>query len=1452
MARNLIGSVVACGSLLKLPTAKRTRRNRMPGSAFHFQRLEPRQLLAANLIISEFMASNDSTLLDQDGASSDWIEIFNAGNEAVDLGGWSLTDDALELTKWSFPSMTLETNQALLVFASGKDRASAGAELHTNFKLSADGEYLALVEADGATIAFDFAPEYPQQFEDVSYGVAMGDALDVLVDDTTLVRTFVPTDATLGTTWTGLLFDDSDWQGGPGVTAGVGYEASPNSGTSYSALINAPVTPTATGLVSAYARFEFQLDSVADINELSLAMQFDDGFIAYLNGVEVASENAPSTPMWNSVATGQQPDSAATNPVDFDISDHLGELVVGTNVLSFQLLNRTAGSSDLLLIPELTANRSMVLGSTDSGYFAEPTPGAPNGLNAQGFTAEPTFSVPRGFYDASFDVTITTDTPGASLYYTTNGSAPNEFNGTLYTNPVTVTGTTTLRAVAIKDDFFPSASVTHTYLFAADIINQSQSPAGFPSDWGTHNNHTNGNTPFLAVADYEIDPDVVGPNDLFDGIYTPRFEEALTALPTVSLTLNTDDAFDGETGFYANSLRSGREWERPTSVEWWDPADGSQFQVNAGIRAHGGVSRQPWRTPKHGLRLYFRGDYGPGRLEFPLFGDQGVTSFDRLVFRSHYNDSWQAVSSALHTRGQFIQDPFVRNSFAEMGNLSIRSRPANVYINGLYWGVYDLTERPDAEYFADHLGGDSDDYDVITARASVQDGTRDGWDELINLVRTTDLSTAAGYEAVKQKLDVQNLVDYMLVNFYAGVDDWPHNNWVAARNRATDGVFRFYVWDAEISLNQLGSNRTDVDDLNSSAELYDRLRANADFRQLFKDRAQLHLFNGGALTPEASIARYTELGDRVESALVAESARWGDVHPSVPLTVDNQWQNEFDSVINSYLPQRTDVFISQLQAANLASDLAVPEFSTAPGAILAGTNVSLINNQSGATLYYTLDGSDPRQSGGAVSPSALSGSGPISIAAATTINMRVLSGGQWSAIVSGSYETFGTSTVVTRGVAYGGATAAYGSDAIAPDIEAYRFLPGTSTSRSNYTSYTKGLNRIVIDLSNSQQTTLSAADFEFRVGNTDDPADWTVIDGSGSIPLPAINSGTRDAATEVQRFTLAWPDLAIKNQWLQITIKANINTGLANDDVFYFGNQIADVSGATLAGQHVSVDAADLLDIKLNQGSARDDINNPYDIDRSGRVNSFDLLDAKLNQLSSSGLRMLSAAAPALAVQSPTPLPLVSAPATVAPATAALSTVAFSTVTTSTDQPATDQPSANESPVQAVVPVLANSVPEPSIVPEVRKETVTKQRSDSNSNNESESGHSPVDPVPHLAGGTSAASSLVGIGARSRIPYFANIDTVATADSGREFSQPDPKHSFFRRQLFTVEAAVLPIETRFSVSQTPWADRLFSNFDSFTKDDASNEHRDRLFAEHLSTALSAQYDFDYFKNLNHA
>ena len=128
---------------------------------------------SAQLVITEFMASNGSTLKDEDNTYPDWIEIYNRTATNVNVGGWYLTDNAGNLTKWQFPATNLAPNAFMVIFADNKNRRVPGAPLHTSFSLSASGEYLALVKPDGVTRVTEFAPQFPNQFTDVSVGPFM-------------------------------------------------------------------------------------------------------------------------------------------------------------------------------------------------------------------------------------------------------------------------------------------------------------------------------------------------------------------------------------------------------------------------------------------------------------------------------------------------------------------------------------------------------------------------------------------------------------------------------------------------------------------------------------------------------------------------------------------------------------------------------------------------------------------------------------------------------------------------------------------------------------------------------------------------------------------------------------------------------------------------------------------------------------------------------------------------------------------------------------------------------------------------------------------------------------------------------------------------------------------------------------------------------------------------------
>ncbi len=331
-----------------------------------FEHLENRMMLAAQPIISEFMASNSNTLSDGYGKESDWIELTNIGDAPIDLQGYYLSDSVNNYTKWAFPTSTvLNPGQYLIVFASDENTIDPLGYHHTNYKLSAEGEDVVLAAPDG-TILSQFGPngkDYPPQLTDISYGVS-----DVVVNGDSAAAYLIPTNGSLGTSWTNVDFD-STANGFTQGKAAMGYDTDP-AGVNYNPLIK---TQLPVGTTSVYVRMEFDLNNAAAITALSLNLKYDDGVVIYINGNRITSRLAPTNPVWNSEATTYHDDPLAVAGETFDLNSALPYLQTGTNVLAIHLLNAGSTSRDLLLLPELTAQ-----GSNTIGYLATPTPGQPN------------------------------------------------------------------------------------------------------------------------------------------------------------------------------------------------------------------------------------------------------------------------------------------------------------------------------------------------------------------------------------------------------------------------------------------------------------------------------------------------------------------------------------------------------------------------------------------------------------------------------------------------------------------------------------------------------------------------------------------------------------------------------------------------------------------------------------------------------------------------------------------------------------------------------------------------------------------------------------------------------------------------------------------------------------------------------------------------------------------
>ena len=367
--------------------------------------------------------------------------------------------------------------------------------------------------------------------------------------------------------------------------------------------------------------------------------------------------------------------------------------------------------------------------AAEEGYFSPPTPGAPNGDTFASLSPVE-FSEPRGLKSAPFSLILSHPEPGASLLYTLDGDDPS-LSGTPYVAPIPITATTIVRAVATKPVHTDSPPVTFSYLFPADVLIQSDSGAvgkGFHPQW-IEDDGTNWNLGGTRPgAWYGMDQVVLGQHtnqELLDG---------LAALPSVSLTLPEEDWFGngdvGETpGIYCNSFDAGDFWDRPGSAEWIDPSGGPEFQVNCGIAIQGGSSTNLAIRNQLSIAMKFREELGVSKLPFAAFGDRGLQEYDLLILDAGSQLSPNGPGGAnqkVHAMG--LRDQFMSDLQHEFGALSPAGTFVHLYLNGLYWGVYNLHERIDDNHSSAYQGGEPEEYDWIR-EGQVREGNGNDWDD---------------------------------------------------------------------------------------------------------------------------------------------------------------------------------------------------------------------------------------------------------------------------------------------------------------------------------------------------------------------------------------------------------------------------------------------------------------------------------------------------------------------------------------------------------------------------------------------------------------------------------------------------------------------------------------------------------------------------------------------------
>lgn len=648
------------------------------------------------------------------------------------------------------------------------------------------------------------------------------------------------------------------------------------------------------------------------------------------------------------------------------------------------------------------------------GYFRLPSPGAANSADCiTDRVADTRFSVKRGFYNTPFRVNISSATPGARIRYTTDGSRPTTDSGQIYntTTGIEINTTTTLRAIAYKTGSLETDVDTQIYIFLDDV--RTQTGAGFPDNWGHKG------------ADYAMDPHVVGDNDDYGGAYRESFNQAMLSIPSVSLVMAQADWFSSSTGIYTNTSKADdQDWERWVSMEFIDPCDVNSCQIDALVTPQGGSSTRGWKSDKVSLRLKFKEPYGATRLRKPILDtsrDACADSFDTILLDARLNNAWNyGRNHTQRRRAQYTRDQYVADLQNALGGYGPHNRHVHLYLNGLYWGLYNLHELPDETFAGSYYGGDREDYHAIKhSNGGSWDVVYHGWasDAVAHFNNMVNAASFAGshrtdlhaWDTLNQTLDVADLVDYLMVNYYVGNTDWGNGkNWYATAYAGPDrpNQWHFHSWDAEHCLySSVPTNRSPLD-------LHNKLKNHDEYRMIWADRIYKHMYNKGALTTDKAVALYQHRLDVVDQAVIGESARWGDNryeqgsirytrgHP----TRDPQghWITHRDELLRDYFPRRRNTVLNAFRNEGLYPQVEPPDFQINGKTQLGGhvpLHAELNLSNTGSYCFFSLDGSDPRLPGGAANQETTSQyTRPLVLEHSVQVKARKFANGQWSAL----------------------------------------------------------------------------------------------------------------------------------------------------------------------------------------------------------------------------------------------------------------------------------------------------------------------------------------------------------------------------------------------------------------------------------------------------------------------
>ena len=709
------------------------------------------------LRVNELMPVNHATLADSDGDYSDWIELYNAGDAAVDLDGYILTDRENK-ARWRFPARRLDAGEYLVVFASGKNRRDANGELHTSFSLSASDAAVHLKDAGGREISRL--------------------ACDIDEADRSVCR-----------------------DGNGGVTRS--WPATPGYANSESGLPEAmpELSENACGL---YINELMSVSGGADWVELYNASPAAQD----LSGMGLSDD--PAHPRrWRFPAgasipgggallvalSGGDEETPGAYTADFGLS--VGE------TLCLSLPDGTVVDRVRLYAQPPGASYGRASGEPRYRYFTQPTPGAPNaGPTYARQTAKVSFSQPGGLHDeARLSVALSSD-PGAEIRYTLDGSAPTA-DSALYREPIELTESGVIRATATRDDALPAAASAATY-----ILGQRH-----------------------------------------DGIYTVCVSGGQEALIGPFGALNTGFKRDDSDVFVEIY---GADGERLIAQDCNLMVSGRSSRLKAGQKA---------------FRLNARSEYGDARFRARLFSNRDYTDYKAITLRAAGQDNQET----------HIRDSVLSALAADTGVMYLESEVAAVYINGEYWGLYNLRERITPDAIAKFEGWDDPDDIIIVNNGEREKGDRSGYVALMEWIAQADLTSDGDMERLRQQVDVENYLDYVALEMY--VCNLDLSNVRCYCNPEADGKWRWIFYDLDLSYKVDRNMARDwlipggVGTITRQDNtLFVKLMENADVRDAFLTRMGELLRT--TFSPERVIGRFEARRALIAPEMPTNCARW--------------------------------------------------------------------------------------------------------------------------------------------------------------------------------------------------------------------------------------------------------------------------------------------------------------------------------------------------------------------------------------------------------------------------------------------------------------------------------------------------------------------------------------------------------------------------------------------------